>query len=81
MTSQVTKPNAPNQAFPSDRDAHLPHDRDEQAGDATGSQSGDAQHGQNRQPIEQAHADVEAGLQDTEARGTPNQVPSSRENR
>jgi hypothetical protein len=53
--------------------AALPHDRDESA-DAPAE---DAQHDANRAPMRQAHADVEAGLVDTERRGTPNDVPSS----
>ena len=39
-----------------------------------------AQHRENRKPIDQAHRDVEAGIQDTERIGTPNDVPSSRRN-
>jgi hypothetical protein len=61
---------------PSDLDAPLPHDRDERSVPA----DENAQHRQNRETIEQAHDDVESGVQDTERIGTPNDVPSSRRN-
>ena len=54
----------------------LPHDRDEKAEAPVEN----AQHRENRKPIDQAHRDVEAGIQDTERIGTPNDVPSSRRN-
>jgi hypothetical protein len=58
-------------------DAPLPHERDERSVPP----KEDAQHRHNRQPIAQAHRDVEAGLQDTERIGTPTDVPSSADNR
>jgi hypothetical protein len=57
-------------------DAKLPHDRDE----SSTPPKEDAQHRHNREPIAQAHRDVEAGVKDTERIGTPNDVPSSRKN-
>ena len=62
---------------PSDLDAPLPHDRDERSAPI----EENAQHRQNRETIEQAHADVESGVQDTERIGTPSNVPSSDDNR
>jgi hypothetical protein len=56
--------------------APLPHERDEQSVPV----EEDAQHDHNRQPIAQAHDDVESGQVDTERRGVPNDVPSSRDN-
>lgn len=81
MPSQQTKPSAPQSAVPDDRNAHLPSERDEKAGESPGSEAGNPQRDHNRKPIEQAHRDVESGVQDTERIGTPNDVPSSRENR
>ncbi len=62
---------------PTNTGAGLPHERDEKSGsdDATG--SGDHP----RAPIKQAHDDVESGIQDTERIGTPNDVPSSADQR
>ena len=54
----------------------LPHDRDERAV----SPVEDDQQRKNRAPIEQARKDVEAGLQDTERIGIPNDVPPSGRN-
>lgn len=64
-TENATTPHSP-----------LPHDRDEKAEAPVEN----AQHRENRKPIDQAHRDVEAGIQDTERIGTPNDVPSSRRN-
>ena len=61
----------------SQRDKPLPHDRDEKAQPPVEN----AQHRENRKPIDQARRDVEAGIQDTERIGTPNDVPSSDDNR
>ena len=54
----------------------LPSDRDE----TPTPPKEDAQHAANREPIRQAHEDVESGIEDTERIGTPNDVPSSRRN-
>ena len=59
------------------RDKPLPHDRDEKAQPPVEN----AQHRENRKPIDQARRDVESGIQDTERIGTPNDVPSSGDNR
>lgn len=61
---------------PSDPEAHLPHERDENAGtgDAT------AEQGRQRASMKQAHEDVESGIEDTERRGIPSNVPSSQDN-
>ena len=56
--------------------ASLPHDRDEKAAPTRE----DGQTHANRAPVRQAHADVEAGVQDTERIGTRNDVPSSSDN-
>ena len=54
----------------------LPHDRDEKATPPVENE----QHRANRAQIDQAHRDVESGMEDTERIGTPNDVPSSRRN-
>ncbi len=61
---------------PSDTNAHLPHERDEKSG--SGDATAEADH--RRDSMGQAHADVEAGIQDTERRGIPSDVPSSKDN-
>ena len=57
-------------------EAALPHDRDEKPQPTRE----DGQTHANRAPVRQAHADVEAGVQDTERIGTASDVPSSAEN-
>ena len=61
----------------SHEDKPLPHDRDE----TPQAPVENAQHRENRKPIDQARRDVEAGIQDTERIGTPNDLPSSGDNR
>lgn len=56
-----------------------PHERDESAAD-TGNRLGEARPPTARE-ITQAHHDIESGLEDTDRRGVPNDVPGSRENR
>lgn len=84
MPHQQTKPDAPDQAVPGDRDAQLPHDRDERAGSKPGTEPGaesdNAQHDQNRKSMERALADTESKIVDTERRGIPSDVPSSSDN-
>ena len=61
---------------PSDDNAKLPHDLDESAKGGTA----DAQE-QNRGVGKQALKDIESGIEDTDRRGTPNNVPSSEDNK
>ena len=60
-----------------DDEKSLPHDRDEKR---TIPPIENAQHVENREPIDQAHDDVESGIQDTERIGVPSNVPSSGQN-
>ena len=76
MNNDTRTPATPD-AQPSQRDRPLPHDRDEKPQPLVEN----AQHRENRKPIDQARKDVEAGIQDTERIGTPNDVPSSGDNR
>lgn len=80
MPHQQTKPNAPDQAMPTDRGAQLPHDRDEKAGNKPGTESGNAQHDQNRESMKRALQDTESNIEDTERRGIPSNVPSASDN-
>jgi hypothetical protein len=57
----------------------LPHERDQSASD-TGNRLDQALPPTARE-IEQAHEDVEQGQRDTDRRGVPDDVPSSRDNR
>jgi hypothetical protein len=57
----------------------MPHERDESASE-TGNRLDEAQP-PNAREIQQAHDDVEQGMQDTDRRGVPDDVPSSRDNR
>jgi len=57
----------------------MPHERDESA-TATGNRLDESLPPMRRE-IDQAHADVEEGLTDTDRRGVPDEVPSSRDNR
>ena len=59
-----------------DDEKSLPHDRDEKPEIPVEN----AQHGENRKSIDQAHDDVESGIQDTERIGIPSDVPSSGKN-
>ncbi len=68
--------NTPESGIPTNTDGQLPRDRDESSAPV----EDDAQRAQNRAPIRQAHDDVEAGRQDTERYGQPNDVPPAREN-
>jgi hypothetical protein len=56
----------------------LPHERDESPDTRA---DGEREATPGRPVMEQAAADVERGLQDTEARGIPSDPPSSAENR
>jgi hypothetical protein len=56
-----------------------PHERDESATD-TGNRLDEAQPPTARE-ITQAHDDIESGLEDTDRRGVPDDVPGSRKNR
>jgi hypothetical protein len=62
----------------SDKGQRLPHERDASP-DTSANGEGDAR--PDRAVMEQAAADVERGLRDTEARGVPSNPPSSAENR
>lgn len=62
-SSRVTSPSA--------NDLQLPHERDESPRSETPGQRGP------RGRVRQAAVDVERGLIDTEARGTPSNVPNS----
>jgi hypothetical protein len=57
----------------------MPFERDESASD-TGNRLDEALP-PNAREIEQAHEDIERGLQDTDRRGVPDDIPSSRDNR
>jgi hypothetical protein len=57
----------------------MPFERDESASD-TGNRLDEALPPSARE-IEQAHDDIEQGMQDTDRRGVPDDVPSSRDNR
>jgi hypothetical protein len=57
----------------------MPHERDESAR-ATGNRL-DERLPPTARNIEQAHDDIEKGLTDTDRRGVPDDVPSSRDNR
>jgi hypothetical protein len=57
----------------------MPHERDQSASD-TGNRLDQALPPMERE-IDQAHDDIESGLQDTDRRGVPDDVPGSRENR
>ena len=57
----------------------MPHERDESAAD-TGNRLDEARPPTARE-IKQAHDDIERGLEDTDRRGVPDDVPGSRENR
>lgn len=62
----------------SDKGQRLPHERDESPVEpSTGEQAASA----SREVVEQAAEDVERGLEDTEARGTPSNPPSAKDNR
>ena len=56
-----------------------PSERDESASD-TGNRLDEALP-PNAREIEQAHDDIEQGMQDTDRRGVPDDIPSSRDNR
>ena len=62
-------------SLPSDTKLQLPHERDETAHPETPGLDGP------RDRIHQAARDVARGLVDTEARGTPSNVPSPRRTR
>ena len=64
-------------AAPTDANAKIPAERDE----TPTAPVENAQHVKNREPMRQAHDDVESGVRDTERIGTPNDVPSAGENR
>jgi hypothetical protein len=57
----------------------MPHERDQSASD-TGNRLDQAVPPTERE-MTQAHDDVESGLQDTDRRGVPDDIPDSRENR
>ncbi|MGZ8155396.1 MAG: hypothetical protein ACXWUK_08870 [Burkholderiales bacterium] len=57
----------------------MPHERDESARD-TGNRLDEAVVPSGRE-IHQAHEDIEKGLVDTDRRGVPDDIPSSRRNR
>jgi hypothetical protein len=57
----------------------MPFERDESASD-TGNRLDEALPPSARE-IEQAHDDIEQGMQDTDRRGVPDDIPSSRDNR
>lgn len=57
----------------------MPHERDESASD-TGNRLDQALPPVGAE-IAQAHEDIEAGLEDTDCRGTPDGIPSSLDNR
>lgn len=57
----------------------MPHERDESASD-TGNRLDEALRPTSAE-IAQAHEDIEAGRQDTDRRGIPDDVPASRDNR
>jgi hypothetical protein len=59
--------------------AKMPHERDESAGD-TGNRMREAMPPSDGE-IRQAHRDIEHGLSDTDRRGVPDDIPSSRDNR
>lgn len=71
-----TTPTGGSDSPPSDDNVKLPHDRDEAARGGTA----DAQR-QNRGVGKQALQDVESGQQDTDRHGTPNDIPSSDDNK
>ncbi len=68
--------NTPESGIPTNTDGQLPRDRDESSAPV----EDDAQRAQNRAPMRQALKDVESGQQDTERKGTPSDVPSSKRN-
>jgi hypothetical protein len=79
-TKSQEEPNRASSAAATEANAaepKLPHDRDESSAPV----EEDGQHDHNRKPIAQAHHDVESGVKDTERIGTPNDVPSSGDNR
>jgi hypothetical protein len=64
------------EATPNRRNEKLPHERDESAR-STGNRL-DQKVPPSKRVISQAHEDVESGQVDTDRRGVPNDVPSSK---